>query len=78
LWTALMPLAGIAALDFVWRARRVVRAWWHEFKMMMSRAALRRLRVEQTGLRRQLEQLRAEYYAKQSAQPTVTDSQTPV
>ena len=78
LWTALMPLAGIAALDFVWRTRRVVRAWWHELKMMMSRAALRRLRVEQTGLRRQLEQLRAEYYAKQSAQPTVTDSQTPV
>lgn len=77
LWTGLMPLAGIAALDFVWRTRRVVPAWWHEFKMMMSRAALRRLRVEQTGLRRQLEQLRAEYYAKQSAQPAVTDSQTP-
>ena len=64
LWTALMPFAGIAALDFMWRTRRVVRAWWHEFKMMMHRDDLRRLRVEQSGIRRQLEQLRTEYYAK--------------
>ena len=63
LWTALMPLAGVAALHYVWRLRHAGRAWWQELKMVMRPAQLRQLRVGQVNLRRQLEQLRAEYRA---------------
>jgi 1-acyl-sn-glycerol-3-phosphate acyltransferase len=64
LWTGLMPLAGVAALHYFWRARHAGRAWWQELKMILQPARLRRLRVAQINLRRQLEQLRAEYQAR--------------
>ena len=64
LWTALMPLAGVAALHYVWRLRHAGRAWWQELKMVLRPAQLRQLRVGQVNLRRQLEQLRAEYRAR--------------
>ncbi|MEK7708039.1 MAG: hypothetical protein AAB380_08605, partial [Verrucomicrobiota bacterium] len=69
LWTALMPLAGVAALHYAWRLRHAGRAWWQELKMVMRPAQLRQLRIGQVNLRRQLEQLRAEYRAK-PADPT--------
>ena len=64
LWTALMPLAGVAALHYAWRVRHAGRAWWQELKMVMRPAQLRQLRVGQVNLRRQLEHLRAEYQAR--------------
>ena len=64
LWTALMPLAGVAALHYAWRVRGAGRAWWQELKMIFQPARLRRLRHGQLHVRRQLEQLRAEYLAQ--------------
>ena len=66
-WTCLMPFAGIAALHFAWRAGRDCRVWWHEVKMAIQPRQLRRLRFEQAELRRQLQHLREEYYAKQTS-----------
>ena len=63
LWTALMPLAGVAALHFAWRVRVAGRAWWQELKMIFQPAELRRLRHSQLHVRRALEQLRDEYRA---------------
>ena len=60
LWTILMPLAGVTALHYAWRARHAWRAW-QELKMILQPAQLRQLRHRQGNLRRQLEQLRAEY-----------------
>jgi len=73
LWTALMPLAGVAALHYVWRLRHAGRAWWQELKMVLRPKQLRQLRVGQVNLRRQLEQLRAAYRARpkgETAGPT--------
>ena len=63
LWIALMPLAGVAALHYAWRLRYAGRAWWQELRMVLRPAQLRQLRIGQVHLRRQLEQLRAEYRA---------------
>ena len=63
LWIALMPLAGVAALHYAWRLRHAGRAWWQELRMVLRPAQLRQLRIGQVHLRRQLEQLRAEYRA---------------
>jgi hypothetical protein len=60
LWTGLMPVAGVTALHYAWRARHAWRAW-QELKMIFQPAQLRQLRHRQGHLRRQLEQLRAEY-----------------
>ena len=40
------------------------RAWWQELKMIFQPAQLRRLRHSHVNVRRQLEQLRAEYLAR--------------
>lgn len=64
LWTALMPFAGVAAFHYGWRVRQTGRAWWQELKMVMQPAQLRQLRVEQVNLRRQLEQMRADYHTR--------------
>jgi 1-acyl-sn-glycerol-3-phosphate acyltransferase len=61
LWTALMPLAGVAALHYAWRVRVAGRWWWQELKMIFQPAKLRRLRHGHLNVRRQLEQLRQEY-----------------
>ena len=58
-----MALAGVAALHYVWRVRHAGRAWWQELKMVMRPAQLHQLRVEQVNLRRQLEQMRADYHS---------------
>ena len=64
LWTALMPLAGVAALHYAWRVRVAGRWWWQELKMIFQPAPLRRLRHRQLNVRRQLEQLRDQYLAR--------------
>lgn len=64
LWTALMPLAGVAALHYAWRVRHAGRAWWQELKMVIRPVQLRQLRVEQVNLRRQLEHMRADYNSR--------------
>ena len=64
LWTALMPLCGIAALHYAWRMQVVGRAWWSEFKMLMRPVQLRRLREQQARLRIRLEHLRNEFRAR--------------
>ncbi len=63
LWTALMPLAGVAALHYAWRVRVAGRAWWQELKMVFQPAELRRLRQSHANVRRALERLRDEYRA---------------
>jgi len=65
LWTALMPLCGIAALHYAWRLRTAGRAWWHELKMLVRPKQLRRLRFEQAELRRKLLRLREEFRSHQ-------------
>jgi hypothetical protein len=64
LWTALMPLAGVAALHYTWRVRVAGRVWWQELQMILRPAQLRRLRHSQVNVRRRLEQLKAEYLAR--------------
>lgn len=64
LWTALMPFAGVAALHYAWRVRTAGRAWWQELKMFFRPAELRRLRHDHVNVRRQLEQLKAQYLAR--------------
>jgi len=66
LWTALMPLCGIAALHYAWRMRHAGRAWWHELKMLAQPLQLRRLRFEQAELRRKLQRLREEFRSQQA------------
>lgn len=73
LWTGLMPLAGVAALHYAWRARHVWRAWRQELKTLTRPKQLRRLRTGQASLRRDLEQLREEYHARiADAKPGLT------
>lgn len=67
LWTALMPLAGIAALHYFWRARTAGRAWWHELKLLARPKEMRRLRFAQAELQRQLRRLREEYRVRKEA-----------
>ena len=57
----LLPVAGLAALHYAWRARHAWRDWRQELKMIFQPAQLRQLRHNQGNLRRQLERLRAEY-----------------
>jgi 1-acyl-sn-glycerol-3-phosphate acyltransferase len=64
LWTALMPFAGMAALHFIWGARRARRAFWQEVKALLRPKPLRRLRFEQGELRRRLRRMREEYRAR--------------
>ena len=66
LWTALMPLCGIAALHYSWRMRVVGRAWWSEIKMLTRPANLRRLREQQARLRVQLARLRDEFRSRKA------------
>lgn len=66
LWTALMPLAGVAALHYAWRVRVLGRAWWHELTVVFRPKELRRLRHSHINVRRQLEQLKAEYLSRPS------------
>lgn len=64
LWTALMPLAGVAALHYAWRLRTAGRAWRHEWRTLFQPAQLRVLRQSHVNIRRQLELLRDEYLAR--------------
>jgi hypothetical protein len=64
LWTGLMPLAGVAALHYAWRARQAWRAWRQELKMLARPEQLRRLRTEEVRLRRELKQLREAYHVR--------------
>ncbi len=67
LWTALMPLCGLAALHYARRVRSAGRAWWSEMRLVLGRGELERLRQNQDDLRRQLEQLREEFLRAQPA-----------
>lgn len=67
LWIALMPLCGLVALHYVRRVRMAGRAWWSELRLVIGRSQLEHLRQKQSELRRQLDQLRIEFLAAQSA-----------
>lgn len=64
LWTALMPLAGVAALHYAWRVRGAWRNWWQDLGMLFQPKKLQRLRFAHFELRRKLEKLRDEYFAE--------------
>ena len=63
IWIAAAPLAGLVALQYWGRLRRVFRDWWHELKMLFRPRELRRLRRDRVELRHKLLQLRQEYRA---------------
>jgi hypothetical protein len=62
-----MPFAGVEVLHYAWRVKHAGRAWWSELRMLTCRQELLRLRREQVVLRNQLELLRTQYLAAQSA-----------
>lgn len=68
-WCALMPFAGLWALDYWRRARSTAALWWSETRILFNRDQLKELRAERRELVETLEEMSAEHRRAEGVSP---------